>query len=501
MASWRELFGIDPRALAAFRVAIGGVLLSDLAIRAGDLAAHYTDAGVLPRDEVLAVRFPSLHMLGGSPGFEAALFALAAVAALSLCLGWRTKLATIASWVLLCSLHVRNPVLLNGGDVLLRLLVFWSMFLPLGQVWSLDARRKARRGEPASRAMVLSPGTVCILLQVCLMYWLTAYHKYNDTWIEGHGLLYSFSYDAYARPLASFLLQYPELLAGLSVATVCIEGLGPLAVFIPVGTKWIRLLVVALFVGLHVSIELTLTVGLFSYASLSAWLLFLPPMCWNWLEARLIRSGVPAELPATAPVIESPSAKWLRRGGAAVCIAAMTLVLLWSAAAVRWIRKDSEIHATLERILRPTMLRQNWGMFARPMQSSDGWCVAKAYLADGRQVDILRDGGAVTFDKPARLSAEHPNHRWRKYFRNLAHDKLSYYRGPLCRYLAQEWNAAHEATALRIDLYLIEERISTAGEPAEPVLHLLHTELFPGYSPFEESRRETEGEAEVHPGI
>ena len=61
--------------------------------------------------------------------------------AVALLVGYRTRLATIGSWILLASIHVRLPVVINAGDTLLRVLLFWSIFLPLGAMWSVDARR------------------------------------------------------------------------------------------------------------------------------------------------------------------------------------------------------------------------------------------------------------------------------------------------------------------------------------------------------------------------
>ena len=65
------LFGVDLRSLALFRIAVALVLLADLAIRATDLVAHYTDAGVLPRATLLATarfaRYAPLYLLSGSP--------------------------------------------------------------------------------------------------------------------------------------------------------------------------------------------------------------------------------------------------------------------------------------------------------------------------------------------------------------------------------------------------------------------------------------------------
>src|SRR5215217_7632278 len=44
-----EIFGADLRSLATFRIVLALLVLSDLANRATDLFAHYTDAGIMPR--------------------------------------------------------------------------------------------------------------------------------------------------------------------------------------------------------------------------------------------------------------------------------------------------------------------------------------------------------------------------------------------------------------------------------------------------------------------
>ena len=62
------------------------------------------------------------------------------MALVALLLGYRTRLAAFWAFVLLASIHVRTPPLLQAGDTLLRVLFFWSLFLPLGARCSLDAR-------------------------------------------------------------------------------------------------------------------------------------------------------------------------------------------------------------------------------------------------------------------------------------------------------------------------------------------------------------------------
>ena len=45
----REIFSLDLRSLALFRLGLGLVLVFDLCSRLGDVRAHYTDYGILPR--------------------------------------------------------------------------------------------------------------------------------------------------------------------------------------------------------------------------------------------------------------------------------------------------------------------------------------------------------------------------------------------------------------------------------------------------------------------
>ena len=99
-------YALDARSLAALRVGLAALVLLDLGLRSVDLVAHYTDAGVLPRALIPPGSWDfawSLHRLGGSASFEAALFALHAAAAGALLLGWRTFWASLLTAALTIS--------------------------------------------------------------------------------------------------------------------------------------------------------------------------------------------------------------------------------------------------------------------------------------------------------------------------------------------------------------------------------------------------------------
>ena len=171
-----ELFGADLRSLAALRIVLALLVLADLASRATDLYAHYTDRGILPRSILLAEALNrwslSLSLMSGEFFFQALLFGITALAALGLLVGYRTRLMTVLVWVLLISIQWRNPLVLNTGDTLLRMMLFWGMFLPLGAWWSIDRMRD--RATPRLSMRFLSFATVALFLQIAFVYWFTA---------------------------------------------------------------------------------------------------------------------------------------------------------------------------------------------------------------------------------------------------------------------------------------------------------------------------------------
>ena len=140
-----ENYKVDLRALALMRIGIGLVLLSDLIIRATSLTAHYTQDGILPVSLLLEfdakpLRW-SFHYLNDSFAYQAALFILNGIIALLLVIGYRTRLITFLAWIFLVSLQNRNPFIQQSGDDLLRLILFWALFMPWGNFYSWDSKK------------------------------------------------------------------------------------------------------------------------------------------------------------------------------------------------------------------------------------------------------------------------------------------------------------------------------------------------------------------------
>ena len=215
----RKTVGVDPQAFARFRIALGADLLYEIVGRTVSLTAHFSDAGVLPRDSFSPFWriVPSLFFLSGDVRVQALLCLAAAVAALMLIAGYRTTGATVASWVLYLGMVDRNPLINSGGDHLLRYLLFWSMFVPLGAVASIDERSKERPGAVTPggrRALIVTGGVAGLKLQIVSVYLFAGLHKLQaPAWHSGVAVTRALQMYTRSTPFGLWLLAFPNALA------------------------------------------------------------------------------------------------------------------------------------------------------------------------------------------------------------------------------------------------------------------------------------------------
>ncbi|KAA9338733.1 hypothetical protein F0P96_04665 [Hymenobacter busanensis] len=447
--------------MALMRMAVAAIILVDLAIRSTDLEAHYTNLGVLPLHVLFERAWNpyqfSLHTMSGLWEVQALLFALAAALAVGLLLGWRTRWMTLGSWLLLVSLQNRNPLIAQGGDDLLRMLLFWGLFLPWGRVWAKDARELP---APAHYSC-FGVATAAFVVQVALVYVCTAFLKNAPEWTtEGTAIYYALSLDQVLMPAGRLLYPHYELMRWLTHFTYYTELLLPILLFMPVATNTCRLLFVLVLFGFHAGISLTLFVGLFFLISFAALLGLLPTPAMNWLEARL---GPAVQLGAAhlarwreqLPVWQTPLQVELRLAlhprvpqhrHFRLLPALRDTVLLVLLGYVVWWNLDGIV---TPRYGMGEPLRwfgylfrtdQHWGMFAPAVFKDDGWYILEGSTRDGRLLDLYRGGRRVSYAKPASIMALHKNDRWRKYSENYLFVDNDWMRAYYCNYMLRVWH-------------------------------------------------------------
>lgn len=464
-----EVVSIDCRSLALFRIGLGAVILGDLARRALDLTAHYTDAGVLPRNALVAevesglpwagslLELTPHFWFGGTVG-QGALFAVAAALALALALGWRTRIVCLLSWVLLASLHGRNPAVLNFGDVVLRLLLCWSIWLPLGARWSLDRRRQgSSAGSVPGR--VVGGATAALLLQVASIYVFNALLKRSPAWTEDFTALeLAFRNEVWTAPLGTLLLAYPTLLRALTAAVLWLERLGPLIAFSPVWNGPMRLLAAVCFGAFHLGVLLTTNLGVFPWICIVAWCAFLPSGVWDRWSARRAADG---STPAGGGRLR------LGRVASVVTLGLLGLVLVWNVAT---------LPASTISLPRPAVglvyalrLDQRWAMFAPGPPEANVWQTAESWTAAGERVAPM--GGTPGAGELAKPMPPFDRLRWRLYLRYaLGRGEKSAMPALLARYLARRWDDGRgESERLAtVRLLSVSEPIATSVERREP---------------------------------
>lgn len=465
----QQLFGLDIRSLAIFRIVVGVLILIDLYDRSLYLVDFYTDDGFLtrslvsdylgqmkpPGDEAVNTSMPwpfwSFHLLSGEVWAAQFLFGLQAVLAVILMFGWKTRLFTFANWLFLISLHARNPIVLNSGDTILRMMLFWSLFLPLGAKWSIDAFLK--KGRPSTANPHVSMASVAFIVQLCTMYWFTGWAKMNDIWLQGEAIRNVLHLNIVCRPLGKYLLEYPGLLQFLCHTTVWLEFGAPFLLFVPWKTAWIRIALIATFVGFHLGIVLTMTVGLFSAISMICWIALLPSDFWNagwvkrwttWNRSERSPSESADRVTAVATERRSRGARFgyvLLQSG---CALVLIYVLLWNVWRIQ--PNNPQLARLMPVSVRPfgqtLMLAQEFKMFDTP-PALDYWFMYEGQLRNGHKVELFT-GQPLPEGKPTDLYSRYRDHRWRRLHVNFLHSDYELLREPLTDYLVTKWNESHD---------------------------------------------------------
>ncbi|WP_030752624.1 HTTM domain-containing protein [Streptomyces griseus] len=104
--------------------------------------------------------FTVLMWSDGRLWFEV-VYALAVLSAVLLLLGWHTRAVSVVFMVGALSLQNRSVFLGDGGDNVVHLVALYLTLIRCGQVWSLDARRAARKAArceaPGARVELAGP--------------------------------------------------------------------------------------------------------------------------------------------------------------------------------------------------------------------------------------------------------------------------------------------------------------------------------------------------------
>lgn len=220
----------------------------------------------------------TLFQLSDSPWFFECIYHLGILIVLMFTLGFRTRLATVLTFLLFWSLYYRNPFITNGGDNLVRIQLFYMMFTQAGAAFSLDRWLKKRkqgkiRGWLAPYGAVLhNVAAAAIIIQLVFLYFTSGIYKVmGSMWQEGTAVYYAMRVQDYVWPKVSpWFWQSETIIVFLSYASVLFQVSFPF-LLLNRFTKYLALLGAFTF---HTGVGLMMNLALFSWYMIACeWIL------------------------------------------------------------------------------------------------------------------------------------------------------------------------------------------------------------------------------------
>jgi hypothetical protein len=456
-------FTVDRRVLGLFRIGMGLVLLVDVLRRLPYAAMFYSDVGVLP--SALAIERPvgdptlSLFYLLHTPrAVEAGMLTLAIVDVAYL-IGYRTRLAQILVFIGFASLTSRNAWVANRGHIEMSLALMWTLLLPLGDRYSLDALRAPGRQAPNARP-VRSLAVMAITVQIAAIYGFNSLQKGGIAWEKGQAVHYVLWQNRVATDLAGwFRMHEPSWFSpAMSFATVWGEGLAALLVLSPLAQRSARTAFLLVTLCLHGGIALFMNLWPHSFIIMMLNLMMLPPMvldrvlriraiapmrAWVTRAARNGRARFgnrPAESPGRSVVDAlQPYLIVARESAVMVMLVAVIFRIAQDNRAVPEPLRPKNLGMLAPLITYPRLYQQ-WSMFAEA-PTTDGTVVVDGLTEGGAHIDPFT-GKSPDFEAPLHgpwgQSLEECD-----YYLKIQQPGFEAFRGALTRYLErwQEINA------------------------------------------------------------
>ena len=211
------------------------------------------------------------------------------VAAIAMLVGWHSRIAAVIVFVLVLSFERRSPWVFNSGDALMRIEAFLLAISPCGAALSLDERR--RSGSFWSAQTRPNWPIRLLQIQLSIVYLFAVQTKLaGQPWLDGTAVSYVLRIEDMKRiPVPQWLAMNAPVMNAVTWGVLAIE----LALGILVWFRRFRPWVLTAGVVMHVTIDLTVQIGIFSYAVLVLYLAWTSPETVKGLPDSLRKLPMP----------------------------------------------------------------------------------------------------------------------------------------------------------------------------------------------------------------
>ena len=227
-----------------------------------------------------------LPWLPAAPAWVTDLAVLASVlAGLALLVGWHTRTACIATFVLWAVMIDASPILRSGAEDVVRLVLFSLCFSDSGAAASLDARRRRARSRPAGSTewltiLLNNLAVVLIAHQIVMIYVGSALWKFDGpTWLDGTAVYSPLQVNQYSPWLdeLGWLYTWSPFVHAATWSAMAIQLAFPLLLL----DRRTRILGFVLVTGTHLGIGLLMGLMYFSLAMIAADAVLISDASWR----------------------------------------------------------------------------------------------------------------------------------------------------------------------------------------------------------------------------
>ena len=287
----------------------------------------------------------------------------------------------MAVWVTACGHQYAARHTLDYHDTVIVNLLLWSLALPLGRCFSVDAARATDSASPRSGARIV--GGCGFVLSLAWLYLNTAMLKDGAAWwSEGNAVHLAVTELAAQSPTGMWAIEHlpAAFFTAATHAVMAIEWVVPFLLLSPWRHSALRSVSCVALVCMHAAMWLLMDIGSFPPTMIAAVVALLPASFWH-------RLGIaPAEDVAPQPPRPVPE-KLL------ICFLAATVLINVEGTRLRSLGTETDWpYPGAEWVLRLKYVfgvESSWAMYAPEPARYGGWWVAAGRRRNGDVIDLI----------------------------------------------------------------------------------------------------------------
>lgn len=209
----------------------------------------------------------SLYALSRSELYFDIIFHIGIIAALLFTLGYKGRFISIINFILVFSIHERNHMILDGGDNITRIILFYLIFAQTTKYLSIDSYLVKKRNKSSESSFYSNAlhnfAVLASITQLCVLYLNSAYYKVmGEVWQNGTAIYYILQVEEFSHPFFRSIINSSDfLIVAGTYATLLVQMAFPFLLFNK-KTKYIGLILV---VGMHLGIAIVM--GLYTFSA------------------------------------------------------------------------------------------------------------------------------------------------------------------------------------------------------------------------------------------